>query len=108
IKGNGNDIVYNSGQSAANLIDELIYVGVGNSIEALSSDPGATDQDKIDGVMATSGLGLGYDLTTTYSIQGSQGSGTAHFTPVPEPASMAALGLGAIGLIRRRRASRTK
>lgn len=106
IKGTGDDIYYNSGQSASLLVDELYYVGVGNAIEALSSDPGATNQDKIDGVMASTGLGLGYDLTTTYSIQGSQGSGTAHFTPVPEPASMAALGLGAIGLIRRRRAAR--
>jgi hypothetical protein len=30
----------------------------------------------------------------------------AEFTPVPEPASMAALGLGALALIRRRRASK--
>jgi hypothetical protein len=103
IKGTGDDIIYNGGESATNLVDELFYVGVGNAIDVYDSDPGATEQDKINNMLASTGLAGGYDLTTTYSIQGSQGSATAHFTPVPEPASMAALGLGFLGFIRKRR-----
>lgn len=44
---------------------------------------------------------FGFHLRVAGSFPG--GGNTAYFRPVPEPASLAALGLGAIGLIGRRR-----
>ena len=46
-RGGGDDTVYMSGESAAMMVNELIYVGVGNGFDASSNDP-LTDQEKLD------------------------------------------------------------
>ncbi len=107
VLGGGDDVVYNTANpgSDTTLVNELYYVGIGNAFEALST-AGMTDQEVIDDVANEVG---GYSLSTAYSVAGTNtGAFTSvNFTqPVPEPATMAALGLGALALIRRRRASR--
>lgn len=104
VKGNGNDITYTSGNGTT-LVDEIIYVGVGNAFAVLDTDPGATNQDKLNN--ATGSL-AGYTLTTTYGIDfgaGNVATGSAFtdFDAVPEPASMTALALGIAALVRKKR-----
>lgn len=102
IKGNGNDIIINSG-SETQLVDELIYVGVGNAYASYTTDPGATNQDKIDGILAQINP---YRLSTSYTVDlgANQVTGSAYtdFGAVPEPFTM--LGLAALaGLAAKRK-----
>jgi hypothetical protein len=104
IKGNGNDITYTSGNGTT-FVDEIIYVGIGNAFAVLSSDPGATNQDKLD--LVANSL-AGYTLTTTYGIDfgaGNVATGSAftNFEAVPEPATMTLLGLAAAVVARKKR-----
>ncbi|MFM9873124.1 MAG: PEP-CTERM sorting domain-containing protein [Fimbriimonadaceae bacterium] len=106
IKGNGNDIIYSTGNGTT-LVDELVYVGVGNAFASYVTDPGATNQDKLDGVVASI---AGYTLTTQYGLDfgaGNVATGSAftNFQAVPEPATMSLIGLGALALIRKKRKS---
>ncbi len=108
VLGGGDDVVYDSSNpgSDATPINELEYVGIGNALEALSTSAGATNQSRINGVASAFGA---YTLSTTYAIRGRGASATTSVRfspPVPEPATLAGLGLGALGLFRRRRARR--
>ena len=47
IKGTADDVIYDSGESGATLVNELIYVGVGDGFSALSGD-GINNQDSIN------------------------------------------------------------
>jgi hypothetical protein len=99
VKGGGDDIVYSSGNGTT-LVDELVYVGVGN---AWWPDP---DQAAMD---ATAAWMLGLTITGSYSILGNSGSDSV--TVVPEPTTMIAGALlllpFGISTIRRLRKSRT-
>lgn len=104
IKGNGNDITYTTGNGTT-LVDELVYVGVGNAFTALTGDPAPTNQGKIDDAALSIG---GYILSTTYGIDfgsGNVATGSAftNFEAVPEPATMAILGLAAAAIARKKR-----
>ncbi len=67
IKGNGNDIVYASGEPATNSVDELDYAGAGNAFWYPSA-PGATDQDKLNfGINQVQNLGP-MRVTMTYTM----------------------------------------
>lgn len=67
IKGNGNDIVYQSGEPATNPVDELIYAGAGNAFWYPSA-PGGTDQEKLNyGINQVQNLGSML-VTMTYTM----------------------------------------
>lgn len=103
IYGGGDDTYITSG-AGTQMVDMLVYVGVGNATEALSTAPGATNQDKIDGVAAMIPT---HDLTMTYTINddvgSTSGSAMTHFEAVPEPATMSLLAVPALALLRKRR-----
>ena len=106
MKGGGDDIIINSGL-ATQMVDELIYIGVGNAYDATSL-PGPSNQEKLDQVR----LGLSpftpIMFTGTYTLNDSGGgflaSGSSHvfFTPEPSTALPLAI-LAAMGLLYRRR-----
>lgn len=104
LKGGGDDILITSGLSTQ-LVNELIGRGSGSSYAAYSADPGPTDQDRINAV-AEHPDAQWDTFAGVYTLRGFTsgdllGSGT--FNAVPEPGTMAALGLGALALLRRRK-----
>jgi hypothetical protein len=104
IKGNGNDIIYSAGQSGTNLIDELIYVGVGNAPEIFTSFPGATLQNKIDLAALTDP----FFVTTVYTLSATGGpfEGSATVLLIPEPTALVMGTCGLIGFVAFYRRSR--
>lgn len=97
IHGPSGDTFITSGPNTQ-LVDEIVGRGSGNAYAVYSTDPGATNQEKID--LAASAIGP-YSYTGTYAIEGVTGSATVN--AVPEPFSMAALGFGALAVLRKRR-----
>jgi hypothetical protein len=85
-KGGGDDVIYTSG-AASQLINELIYVGVGNSIDA-TFEPGATDQAKLNSAM---GYVWGMGITNRYCLYSDSEEelvcSDSHVDVVPEPAT---------------------
>jgi hypothetical protein len=93
-----------------------LYTGGDLTIETrFSQQIGSTTQSPFDAVLASggpaNGWGVNFSARWTGNIAGTVG-GNANFlvtelvtAPVPEPASMVALGLGALALMRRRRKS---
>lgn len=100
IHGSSGDTFVTSGPNTQ-LVDEIVGRGSGNAYAVYSTDPGATNQDKIDNLAAQLGA---YDFTGTYTIDGVAGSATVQAV-VPEPASLGALCIGALAMLRRRRKS---
>jgi len=109
IRGTADDIIYNSGESGIsptiNLIDELIYTGIGTAYSPLELSPPDTEQEQLDNRVAYI-LNLGaLPTTVTYNIVAGSGtdsgSGTVYYQ-IPEPSSVV-LGLLGIGLFLHRR-----
>jgi hypothetical protein len=79
------------------LVNAVFGRGSGNAYEALSSDPGATDQDKINNVIASIPSGT---FSGTYTLDGVSGSGNVNIVntpdpaPAPEPSSLVSAGIG--------------
>jgi hypothetical protein len=101
IKGTGDDI-WITGGASSQLMDEYFTRGSGFGNTVSSSDPGATNQDKIDNWISTY---YGYDyytLSGTYYLDGNVvGAATQSFNP--EPTSLGAVGLATMALCARRR-----
>jgi hypothetical protein len=71
--------------SATQLVNELFYVGVGNAYAADSTTPGATNQDKINNVIASI---PNETVSDTYSIGQFSGSGSVNVFATPEPSTL--------------------
>lgn len=115
IVGTGDDTFITSGPSTQ-LVDALYYVGVGNADESLinattyssgspypytnTPNPALAYSESAGGFSGE--FGPGWSLSTTYTINGFSGTGTA--TLIPAPGALAALGLGGLLAARRRRA----
>lgn len=99
VLGGGDDVLITGGPNTQ-FVNELFARGTGNAPAVLSTDPGATDQDKIDNarlLMPTDFVfngeySLGVDDVGTFS-------GSAFVVvAVPEPATVAMTGLGGAAL----------
>ncbi len=107
IKGTADDVVYNASNPGtdATLINEISLISFGVANDTSGAPASATDQQKIDyagreyGNYSSNGI-YRLDLGGT---AGTVQRGGVKLQAVPEPASMAALGLGALGLLKRRR-----
>lgn len=95
IWGGGDDTFITSGPNTQ-LVDGLVGRGSGNAWAVYDTDPGATQQDKIDLVLADPNFAAPFAITGTYSLGTDTGSAVVNVIPVPEP-SVAALG-GVAGL----------
>ena len=107
MKGGGDDTVITSG-SSTQLIDEFIYVGVGNAYDA-SSAVGDTNQQKLDNTFRAIRTTPVFDVTGTYTLFDSGGSllgtGSTFITVVPEPAGCTVVVLLSMMFAGRRRSS---
>ncbi len=91
-------------------LKELIGVGHGNAYAVYSSDPGTTNQDKINNALAGITGPFPFDFYGTYTLVGpnqsilATGNGDVQVTPEPGTLSMlAGLGLSTFGFAFRRR-----
>jgi len=101
VRGTLDDIFVTSGP-ASQLVDEIVGRGSGNAWDTYESDPGPTDQDRINNVPGLFDLpSTPFDFTGTYALGSATGSATVTFQPVPEPSTFALAGLGILGLVAR-------
>ena len=100
--GGGDDTFITSGLNSQ-LVDGLVGRGSGNAPAVYLTDPGLTNQDKIDNALAY--FTDPFSVTGTYTLGADTGSGTFNVVPVPEPTSMSLAALGGLSLlfVRRRR-----
>ena len=103
IKGTADDVRISSGP-ATQLVDELVYVGVGNALAPDSSCPGS-DLATLDCIKAFYDSISPFNITTTYSLRNGAGSllgtgsGTVAFSAaVPEPATWGLMLFGFAGI----------
>lgn len=97
--GGGDDVLITGGPNTQ-FVNELFARGVGNAPAVLNTDPGATDQDKIDNArmlipndfIFNGEYSLGVDDLGTFT------GSTFVVVAVPEPATVAMTGLGGVAL----------
>ncbi len=104
VKGGGDDIIYTSGNGST-LVDEIVYVGIGNAFWPGGGDPDPSNpvggaQAAMDDAIAYVLANAPFSITGTYSIFGDTGSDTVTVIPAP---GTAALLVGGAGLLGRRR-----
>lgn len=98
IKGNGNDLLITGGANTQ-LIDELFARGSGNAPAVLNSDPGATNQDKINNALQS--LPGMFTFTGDYTLtvgQSNFNSSAFVVVGVPEPSTIIMTGCGAVAI----------
>jgi hypothetical protein len=100
-KGGGDDVVYTSGNGTT-LIDELVYVGVGNAWWPGGDDPNPGNpaggaQAALDAHDYWVGQNQPLSVSCSYSIGGFSGSDSV--SVVPEPSTLALLSIGGLGLM---------
>lgn len=106
VEGGGDDIVYTTGAGLA-LVDKIVYVGVGNAFDA-TFEPGASDQDKMDSVLAYINSEAPFGIACDYTIYAPDGitvlgaAGARVVVPAP---GVGAIGLSGLLATRRRRLS---
>lgn len=109
MRGGGDDTMYMSGESSDTLIDELIYIGIGNAYDATSMDP-VSNQQKIANVVAAVTQEGPVTVTGAYFLDDPGGSplisGSNFGIFVPEPGSLFGLGLFSVACIAHRRRRR--
>lgn len=103
VKGGGDDTVYTTGNGAT-LVDEIIYVGVGNAFWPGGGDPDPSNpiggaQAAMDDSIAWVIGEAPFSMTATYTILGAVGSDTITAIPTPGAAPML---LGAVVMLTRR------
>ena len=104
-KGGGDDTIITSG-AATQLIDEFVYIGVGNAFDA--SGGSGSNQEKIDFAIADNFNSFPINLSATYTLNDTSGSQLAtastnvNFIPEPGAGLVLATVLGVIGMRRRR------
>lgn len=107
VKGGGDDIKVCGAGSGSQLIDELVYVGVGNALWPTVPGQGDTEQEALDNVAAYFFDEPIASITGTYGLRGTDyaASATVRLVQVPEPATLALAipGLIAAGAWTRRR-----
>ena len=102
--------VYNSGEAATTLVNELYYVGVG-FVQPLDTSIVGTNQQKLDGTklqiqqLADRTTSICYSLSnSSVPTDGSNcGNVSVQAAGIPEPGTMALLGLGLAGVAYLRR-----
>ena len=98
IKGTGDDFFVTSGLNTQ-LVNELFARGSGNAPAVMNSDPGVTNQDKIDNALANIPSNFIFNGSYTLSTDGGDVNGSAFVVVgVPEPATIALSGLGGTAL----------
>jgi hypothetical protein len=98
-RGTGDDIMYTSGNGTT-LVDELVYVGVGNAWWPDGVDHQAAMNDYYAWIFENAPI----TVTATYTILDATGSATVEIVPVPGALLLGGIGAGLIGLMRRRKA----
>ncbi len=98
--GGGDDIFITSGPNTQ-LVDGLVGRGSANGIAVYDTDPGATQQDKINN--ALSYYPDPFTITGTWSLGADTASATITVVPVPEPTSMSLAFIGGLSLLAARR-----
>ncbi len=92
----GIDDTFITSGSASQVVNAILYVGAGNAYEALTTDPGATNQDRIDIVAVNIGNANGIaGFTGSYTLGASTVGASLNVASVPEPGTVFA-GVGAL------------
>jgi hypothetical protein len=98
VKGGGDDTYYFSGNGTT-LVDEIVYVGVGNAFWPQPAD-GQTEQEAIDAAIAWVNSVPNFQITGTYWIGGDSGSDVVSIIPLPTPGLLAGVGLFGLAVCR--------